>query len=550
MAPQTVPVADELLHRLEQLEERVRRLEEGHVSLATPLEQRNIPDLTHDLHLPENAESLVPLFGKALLALAGAYLLRALTTSTLVPSWIGITLAIAYSVFWMAMAARLSISSKLNGAVYMTISVLAFSPMLWETTVNLHLLPTAGSALALTGYVILGLVLAWRGRLNAIAWLAAAAGAVTALALCAGTFHLAPFSFALLAMAAALEVAAVEGVWLGPRRLIAFAADLAILWLIYIYGRSDASLPEGYHAIPGWLGWGAPAALLIIFISGTATRTLRRHLDVTVFETLELVAAVGLFVFAATRQQGSVLLPGLILIACGVLCYVLAFKRLIKESHQLNLYAYSAFGLALVLLGTVFSMPRAGMTILWAFASLVLLWVSARVASYHTLAFLAAAGIASGLAWDTYTALLRDGTHVSLTAGSAITFAAMGVAYVRLRGVPRALAATMFTWIAAAWLASLLIGALPAGADAAWRAAIRTSLIVAAAVVVAMVARYQHIRELYWLVPGAMVIALCRLIFDDVPVGRPETLFISLLFYGGALLVLSKLMHDWRHGEH
>ena len=534
MAPQTV----DLVHRIEQLEERVRHLEQGHpvappVAASTPV-MADPPAID----LADTAEGLVPLFGKALLALAGAYLLRTLTTSSYVPPWLGVGLAIAYPVFWMVMSTRLN---KLVGAVYMAISVLAFAPMLWETTVNLRILPAWVAALVLAGYVICTLALARIRELNAIAWMAAGAGSVMAIALCFGTYDLAPFTFALLAMVAALEVAAIDGLWLGPRRVVAIATDLVILWLIDIYGR-NAHLPEGYHAIPAWLGWGAPALLLVIFMAGTATRTLQRHWNVTVFETLELVAATGLFIFAATRQPGALLLPGLILIACGAPCYLLAFRRLIEE--PLNLFAYSTFGFALVLLGTVFAIPQVGLVL--ALAAAVLLLVPLRAAEFHVIGFLIAGCVASGLAWDAYGTLLRDGTHVALTAGAMATSVTLGAAYSKLSGLPKALAATMFGWTSAAWLASILFGMLPAGAaDGAWSATIRTSLIVCGAVVIALVTRYRHVRELYWLVPGAMAIALGRLVVNDMPVGRPETLFIALLFYGGALLVLSKLLRGF-----
>jgi len=102
--------------------------------------------------------------------------------------------------------------------------------------------------------------------------------------------------------------------------------------------------------------------------------------------------------------------------------------------------------------------------------------------------------------------------------------------------------------VTAAWLASVLLSALPASIDAAWRAEIRTILLIATAIVVAAAGRHWDRAELYWLAPGAMVIALYRFIAEDFPHGRPETLFLSLLFYGGALLLLSRFMRDWRHG--
>jgi hypothetical protein len=116
-------------------------------------------------------------------------------------------------------------------------------------------------------------------------------------------------------------------------------------------------------------------------------------------------------------------------------------------------------------------------------------------------------------------------------------------AYVVLRRmIPRAIVAAMLACFIAAGAAALLLSGLPAGTDAAWQAEIRTVVLVGTAVVIAGIGRHWRRTELYWVVPGAMVIALYRLVAEDFLVGRPETLSLSLLSYGGALLLLSRIM--------
>jgi hypothetical protein len=240
------------------------------------------------------------------------------------------------------------------------------------------------------------------------------------------------------------------------------------------------------------------------------------------------------------------------LAVCGAACYAVSFGWLINRPHGRNLYVYSMFGLALMLLGTAFLLPTAGMAMVWATGAAGFAVLAQRAgglhAAFHALVFLAAAGLASGLARDTFSTLLGEGTHIALSLAALFVFAALIAVYVLLRGIPRAIAAIMLIWVIVACAASALLSGLGASADPAWRAAARTTLLIAGAVVVAAIGRRWRRVELYWLAPGAMVIALYRLLAEDFRLGRPETLFFSLLFYGGALLMLSRLMRGWRRG--
>ena len=534
MTPGSVAGVAELAQRVDELEARLRKLEERLVEPAVPVPVP-VPQPATELPVPD-AGRLIPLLGKALLILAGAYLLRALATSSFAPSWVGVALAIAYAIFWMFRATR---QETLPGAVYMTTAVLSLSPMLWEATVRLHLMPASIAAATLSGFAILSLVLSWKQPIPAIAWLAAAAGATTAIALAFGTDDLLPFCAALLTIAAALEVGASQDLWLGPRCLIAFAADFAVLWLVFVYSRKP--IPESYPPIPEALRWAVPAALCVLYAAGATVRTLGRKREVAIFEIVQVAVSLGLFLFAATR--GTFL--GVVLAICGAACYGAAF---FLTQQPRNLYAYSSFAFVLTLLGTAFFLPPVAIPIVWALAACGFAVWGARGHEFHALGFLAAAGLASGVALQTFSVLLRDATQVALTPASLLVFAAMIACYVLLRGILRTLAATMLAWVTAAWLASLLLSALPVTMDAAWHAEIRTILLIATAIVVAAAGRHWDRAELYWLAPGAMVIALYRFIAEDFPHGRPETLFLSLLFYGGALLLLSRFMRDWRHG--
>jgi hypothetical protein len=55
---------------------------------------------------------------------------------------------------------------------------------------------------------------------------------------------------------------------------------------------------------------------------------------------------------------------------------------------------------------------------------------------------------------------------------------------------------------------------------------------------------YRRLRgpELRWLVPPALVVGGLKLLAEDVPRGRPATLFLSLAAYGGALVLVPRLL--------
>ena len=543
MAPTPVGDVAELAQRVDELEVRLRKLEERlgePTATPAPIAAASATPTAPPL---ADVGRLIPLAGQALLILAGAYLLRALATSSLAPPWLGIALALAYAAFWMFRATRLASSNALAGTLYMTAAVLSLSPMLWETTVRLQLMRPNIAAAVLSGFVILSLALAWKQRIPAIAWLAATAGAATALALAFGTDDLLALCATLLAIAVTLEIAASQDLWLGPRDLVAFATDFAVLWLVYVY--SGSRLPESYQPIPELLHWAIPATLCLLYAAGTSVRILSKKRDLTIFEILQVAVSFSLFIFAATRGMASKGPLGVVLTLSGVACYGVSLLRLAKQPHSRNLYAYSLFAFVLTLLGTAFFLPPTAVPLVWALAACGFAVFGAH--AFHALGFLSAAVLASGIALDTFNVLLRDGTQVAVTPATVLALAAMIGSYVCLRGIPRTIAATMLAWVIAAWVASLLLSGLPAGADAAWRAEIRTMLLIAAAVVVAAVGRRWDRPELYWLAPGAMVIALYRLIAEDLPSGRSETFFLSLLFYGGALLLLSRFMRGWRH---
>ena len=145
MASPSMGGMPELANRLAQLEIRVQKLEDGvtaGMSPSYPVNGQPVPAVAPEFDV-QLAARLVPLLGKAMLVIAGAYLLRALTTSSLAPPGLVVMLALGYALFWLLRAARMAPSDRLAGGVYSATSVLTLSPMLWE---NNRALPGYASA--------------------------------------------------------------------------------------------------------------------------------------------------------------------------------------------------------------------------------------------------------------------------------------------------------------------------------------------------------------------------------------------------------------------
>ncbi len=174
----------------------------------------------------------VPVLGKAVLGIAGAYLLRAIAESGTVPKLPVLMVAIVYAALWMVWAVRTHETSRFASTTYGIKSALILSPLLWESTVRFQVLSPAFTAVVLVAFVALAMALAWKHDLQVIPWVATLAAVITAWALIIATHDLVPLTVALLAVPLATEIAACLGHRLSLRAVPAIAADFAVwLWV-------------------------------------------------------------------------------------------------------------------------------------------------------------------------------------------------------------------------------------------------------------------------------------------------------------------------------
>ena len=126
---------DDLEREVRDLARRVAYLEHlinvGQVGQAVPPANsvaQALPPANSDL-LPETT-ALLPVLGRALLGLAGAYLLRALTESGTFAPKAGVAIGLLYALLWLVWAARTPAARRIETALRALTSVLVLSPLL------------------------------------------------------------------------------------------------------------------------------------------------------------------------------------------------------------------------------------------------------------------------------------------------------------------------------------------------------------------------------------------------------------------------------------
>ena len=241
----TEPDIGALVRDLQDLQRRVQNLEERLGAGVEPVASVATPATEAGPTLPPNA---LPTFGRAVLAIAGAYVLRTLTEMGVLSPVAGVTLGLVYGIVWLIVAARLPDKPKFPVALSTVTSVAIVAPLLWEASARLNAISSWACAAFLAGYLILGLALSWSKQSVVIPAIVSLTSASVAALLLLATHELYPFTLALLVLVAALEWAAFRGRQGAWRWLAAALADLAVVLLTFIASRPE--LPEGYAVIP------------------------------------------------------------------------------------------------------------------------------------------------------------------------------------------------------------------------------------------------------------------------------------------------------------
>ncbi|MGA3088658.1 MAG: hypothetical protein ABSD75_08605 [Terriglobales bacterium] len=557
-----------LTERLERLESRVSVLEQGSEKTATLTAEPATPadqDRAASAFSFAQAGGVFPVLGKAMLGIAGAYLLRAVAESGSFPKIAVVVLALGYAAMWLVGAVRVPNDAHFTSTVYATTSALILAPMLWELTLRFEVLPTAATAAVLGGFAAAAYALAWKRDLASVVWVINVAAILTSLILLTATRDPVPFILALLLMALASELAALGNRWLRLRPLVAAAADLAIWILLYICSRPEG-IPSEYKAIATASLPALGCMLFLVYGASTAFRTMRLREKIRWFEigqtvVVSLLAALCVLSFSTSARAPRVgLLLGAICLLLSAGCYAAAYSYFDRFPEQRNYHVYAIWGTAFLLAGGCFCLPPLPLAFCLSAAAIVATFWGVRTSrltlEFHGLAYLAVAAYASGLL--EYAGLALAGTFptapgwiVWIVAASAVTCYAVGGYYRADRWSQRLLqllAASLATAAMITFLVSVLVwlAALGMTAGASQVAVIRTLITCLAALALAFGgSRWQRI-ELVRIAYGILALVTAKLLLEDLHHGKPGSTAVSIFLYAVALILVPRMVRVGR----
>ncbi len=552
---------EQFSERLRELERRVSALEEQREK-PTPVQAeparaaQPLPAMLPAQPQLERPAAAVPVFGKAILAIAGAYLLRAISESGVLPHLPVLAAAILYAGMWLVWAVRIRAKSQIASVTYGITSALIFAPLLWEGTVRFQVLSPSVTAALLVAFVVLALALAWRQNLQVIPWVATLAAVATALALIVETHELVSFTAALLAIALATEVVACLGHRLSLRAVPAVAADLAVWLLVYLLAAPEG-VPAGYRPIGATTLTGLCFALLAIYLGSIGIRSFALRNRLTIFEIAQGVVAFVVASWGSLRASQGASAPTLgvfFLLAAGV-CYWGALSRFAADAYTRNRRVCANYAAALLLAGSFMLFPEGFQVPFLCLAAATTAFLYSRTGKLslgmHASFYLAAA--AANSPFPSYAQNALAGTvpgnpdwRVWVVAVSAFVCYAIGSRVSednRKRRLLWVVPAVLFSFAAAAlaivaivWLASGRVGLI-----ASRLSVVRTVVTCLLALALSYLGSRSKRVELRWVAYAAVAFGALKLLFEDLRFGNAGSLVVSLLFYGLILILIPKL---------
>jgi hypothetical protein len=552
---------EELSARVQTLEQRVYLLE--HASIAST------PEAAADSAAILAAQAgdgisfaqtggLFSVLGKAMLGIAGAYVLRAVAESTSLPRLAVAAIAIAYALTWLVWAVRVKAETWVASAIYAGASAVILAPMLWELTLSFKVLTPSASAAILAAFVLAASALAWKRDLAPVLWVANVTAAVAALALSIASRQLAPFIAAILLMVLICEVSAGLKHAVSLRPFVAAAADLAIWALIFIYSGPQTARVE-YPPL-GTAAVLAPGCVLFfIYAAGIVLRTTLVGENITIFETLQAIIA---FLLAASSvlyfepRFGAIGL-GVACLLLSAACCALDFAAFQRVGAGRNFQVFAAWSAALLFVGSVLCLPPLTLAFCLGLAAVASTFLGIRLNSItlqiHGLLILLAAAGASGLIGYAFHALVGT-LPTPLTAAVCVVSICVLACYAANKpslaenwvrqSLRLILAALTICALAALIVQGLLfLASLRVAPGAHHVAFIRTFTICAIALAAAVAGSHWHRAELTRIAFATLALVAAKLLLEDLRQGHLEFIAASIFLFAITLIAVPKLAH-------
>jgi len=547
----------ELESRLTVVEQRLSALESA--SIAETEFDRAAPEPSLGEGFVSDASTQI---GRVLLIFGGAYLLRAITDFQFVPTGLGIFMGASYALFWLFMANRNGKieSQRASAAFYGGTSVLLALPLLVEAISRFELLSGQQGVIALAVYCALALAVAATQNIRTLGWLVTVGGIVTAFAVMIVSHTAVAISAFLIVLGLGSLWVVYWRQWMGPQWLGALGANMGVLALVVFSTSEQWALEPGTAALFG-------SALLLAYLLSFAVHTHVLGEDVGIFETLQALFVAGIAFWAASvaseAGQFGLMRAGLLLVALGGCAYALAFSQATRSVRGRNFYYYSTLGLLLVLGGSAMILPPAVAASLWSLMAVTMAWFSGRTGrvtlSLQCTILLVAAGVKSGVLATGLLALAGDisatwpapvSWHLGIAIATVVCLflpvAQHSERWGALAGLPQLIVLALSVWevggLMVLYLAPILAGTAGAEPRLAVLAALRTAVLSTSAVTLAVSSRFRRWPEARWLVYPVLILVAIKLFIEDFPNGQPASLFVSLVFVGGALLLVARLL--------
>jgi hypothetical protein len=546
---------ERLADRVETLERRVIALEALERTPSAAMREPSAPPATEagEGFSLAQAGGAFSVLGKSMLGIAGAYLLRAVAESSSLPRLAIAAVAIVYALLWLVAAARVHEEEWFASTIYAGTSALILAPMLWELTLRFKVLPAPGTASILGIFVIAATALAWKKDQTPVFWVANGTATAAALALAVATHELIPFVAALLLLAILSEYAAIRNHQRSVRSLAALAADAAIWALIFIYA-SPQSARMDYPALSA-AGLILPGCLLfMIYGVSVAVRTTQLGQKISIFETGQAMVA---FLLAASSvlyfepASGAIVL-GVVCLLFSAACYAAAFILLRDKADGRNFRVFATWAAGLFLAGSLLCLPPFWLAVCLGLAAIAAAALSARIGGltlrFHSLAFLVAAAIASGLLEYAFNALAGTppatiGAGAGLVSACAVVCSALGK-----RGpqeswkqqlLDLATAALAVFALAALLVEGLLFLLAPhITPDAPHIAFIRTLILCALAFALAFSGSRWRRVELTRIAYATLALVAVKLLVEDLRHGQLEFIAASIFLFALTLIAV------------
>ncbi|HEU5458042.1 MAG TPA: hypothetical protein VFU68_05450 [Terracidiphilus sp.] len=499
------------------------------------------------------------LLGKAMLALAGAYLLRAAVESAVIPRWPAVAVAVVYAFLWIVPAARAPVKGWITSAVWAATSALILVPMVWELTLRFRFLPSAATAGVLGCYALLAFALTWRNHFVAVSWIVYGAASTAALALAVATHDLVSFLFALLVIIVLCEAAAALGRRSGVRFIVALSADAAIFALIWIYSGPAGSHAE-YPNVAMPLILACAPVLLAVFAASASIQALLLRRGISFFETAQTLVAALLtaWTLLALWHDLAASVPGVICLALAVGGYAMVFAGFERMHAQRNYHVYATGSLALLLAGLYLCLPDGWLVLSAGALAVGMVLAGARTVHatlvFHGLALLAMAAIGAGLFASIAEAMVGSTPSVPSWEATIASIASIlcygAVAGSRMEGWWATPLRVTFAVFAVGAVASLLMRGLIFAVSttvvpgAQHVAVVRSFASCVLVLYLAWQGSHRQKRELVWLAWSLLAFIASKILFEDLRHGHLGYTAASIFLFAMTILLVPRCLRS------